>query len=138
MQAWLMCDIQARVCGHSSHRKVANLRFSLIGDGGMKHGSDHCRTVWPILLLNHVHASCMPATQEPVKLLPTQAEAAVNPCTVGRPVAFHMWLGARGIRHSLHVAANFQYGLCWLCAKPTSRARQCTHVNCVNANESVL
>ena len=61
MQEYLMRYIHARVCNHSSH-KVADLRFSLIGDGGMQHGSQHCRTVRPILLLDHLHASCMSAT----------------------------------------------------------------------------
>ena len=60
--------IRARVCSHSSHSEVADLRFSLIRDGGMQHGSQHCRTVWPILLLNHLHACCMSAPHAAIEV----------------------------------------------------------------------
>ena len=67
-----------------SHSVIADLRFSLIGDGGMQHGSQHRRTVWPILLLNHLNASCMSAHMQPFDLLATQVQATAASCTAER------------------------------------------------------
>lgn len=75
------CNTTEAPCliSHNSHGFVrADLRFCLIGDGGMQHGLQHCRTVRPILLLNHVNASCVSAHMQRFILWTAEVKAVAN------------------------------------------------------------
>lgn len=52
---------------------------------GMQHGSQHSSSIWTVLLLNHVHTSCMPAPPSPFTLSPSSShsEQGIFACMVG-------------------------------------------------------